>query len=82
MRLELTIDGMVAVHAKHAVFAALAGVLGVERAEVELGRAELVAGRGDQDIAALEHELREAIAAAGFVLRAVKRLPPALPMLQ
>lgn len=35
----LTISGMLAVHAKRAVFTALAGVPGVTSAEVELGRA-------------------------------------------
>ena len=35
----LNISGMVAVHAKRAVFTALAGVPGVTAAEVELGRA-------------------------------------------
>ncbi|MBX3173676.1 MAG: hypothetical protein KF709_04655 [Gemmatimonadaceae bacterium] len=39
MRLELTIDGMLAVHARHAVFTALAAVEGLRGAEVELGRA-------------------------------------------
>src|SRR5436190_20880529 len=35
----LTISGMVAVHSKRAVFTALAGVVGVVSAEVEMGRA-------------------------------------------
>lgn len=41
LRLELLIDGMLAVHAKHALYTALAGVEGVRGAVVELGRAEL-----------------------------------------
>jgi len=35
MRLELRIDGMVAVHARHAVFQALAAVPGILRADGE-----------------------------------------------
>jgi copper chaperone CopZ len=35
----LTISGMLAVHARRAVFTALAGVPGVHSADVELGRA-------------------------------------------
>src|SRR5690606_27351155 len=61
MRLELLISGMLAVHAKHAVFAALAGVEGIARAEVELGRAELEVARPDAEFAAVAVELRAAI---------------------
>lgn len=76
MRLELVIDGMIAVHAKAAVFHALASVDGVERAQVELGRAELDVSEG-LDASALEG----AIAAVGFTLREVRRLPRTLPTL-
>lgn len=41
LRLEVLIDGMVAVHAKQAVYTALAGVDGVRAALVELGRVEI-----------------------------------------
>ena len=37
MRLRLTIDGMLAVHAKNALYTALGGVAGVRSAEVEVG---------------------------------------------
>lgn len=76
MRLELLIDGMVAVHAKHAVFQALAAVKGITRAEVELGRVEL-----DVHAEPDEAELREAIAAVGYSVREIRRLPKSLPML-
>ena len=81
MRLEVLISGMVAVHAKHAVFAALAGVPGVERAEVELGRAELEVSRGEEEFAALAADLRAAIAAAGFTVTDLRRLARQLPTL-
>lgn len=81
MRLELLIDGMLAVHAKHAVFTALAAVTGVQRAEVELGRAVLEVQPDDADELALEHEARAAVEAAGFSVREVRRLPRTLPTL-
>lgn len=76
MRHELTIEGMLAVHARHAVFTALAGVEGIVRAEVELGRA-VVEHDGRVTAAALQ----EALAAAGFPLTAVRELPRSLPTL-
>lgn len=81
MRIELTISGMVAVHAKHAVFAALAGVEGVMRAEVELGRAELELSRPEHQIDAVTTELRAAIAALGFTVTDIRRLARQLPTL-
>lgn len=79
MRLELLIDGMLSVHAKHAVFATLAGVTGISSVEIELGRVELEADRPEAELATLERELSEAIEAAGFTLRSAKRLPRRLP---
>lgn len=79
MRFELAIDGMLSVHAKHAIFAALAGVAGLSSAEIELGRVELEADRPEAEMSALEGELREAISAAGFTLRSLRRLPRRLP---
>jgi copper chaperone CopZ len=76
MRLELIIDGMVAVHAKYAVFQALAAVEGITRAEVEMGRVELEMDREPDEV-----QLHEAIAAVGFTLREMRRLPRTLPML-
>jgi copper chaperone CopZ len=92
MRLELLIDGMLAVHARHAVFTALAAVEGIQRAEVELGRVLLelepvgTVGSGAQDAAARGTEARErevvaAVESVGFTVREVRRLPRALPML-
>lgn len=81
MRLELLISGMLAVHAKHAVFAALAGVGGITRAEVELGRAEVEVDRPEADFAALCAELRAAIEALGFAVTDIRRLARQLPTL-
>lgn len=79
MRLEILIDGMLSVHAKHAVFAALAAVGGVDGAEVELGRVELDCARAEDELATVESEIRAAIGTAGFTVRTVKRLPRRLP---
>ena len=81
MRLELLISGMLSVHAKHAVFAALAGVEGVTRAEVELGRVELEVARAEAELAVLDAELREAIASVGFQVTDLRRLSRQLPTL-
>lgn len=81
MRLELIVVGMLAVHARHAVFAALAGVAGVTHAAVELGRVELEVSRGDAEFDALAAELRAAIDALGYTVTAVRRLPRQLPTL-
>lgn len=69
----LTISGMVAVHAKRAVFTALAGVPGVLSAEVDMGRAVV-----EHDASTTSEALREAVALAGCEVTSVKierRLP-------
>ena len=70
----LRIGGMLAVHAKRAVFTALAGVEGILAADVELGRAVV-----EHDGRATATLLREAVEAAGLeVLEVVeerRRLP-------
>src|SRR5215204_2384629 len=69
----LTISGMVAVHAKRAVFTALSGVPGVTSAEVELGRAVV-----DHDASTTADALIEAVAIAGCTvtdMRPERRLP-------
>lgn len=74
MRFEVLIDGMLAVHAKHAVFMALSAVEGITRADVELGRAEIT-----HDGRATAVAIRAAIDAAGFAVRTLRVLPRALP---
>lgn len=72
---------MLAVHAKHAVFAALAGIEGITRAEVELGRADLDVARPEAEFTALCAELRSAIEALGFAVTDIRRLARQLPTL-
>lgn len=76
MRFELSIDGMLAVHARNAVFTALGAVAGITRADVELGRAVV-----EHDGSVTEGALREAITAAGFEVTRVTVLPRTLPTL-
>ena len=69
----LTISGMLAVHAKRAVFTALAGVPGVESAEVEMGRAVVV-----HDSTTTAAALADAIVGIGCEVTSVRverRLP-------
>ncbi len=76
MRLRLTIDGMLSVHAKRAVFTAMTGVRGIHRATVEMGEA-IVEGT-----ALDEADLRSAVEAVGCQLSRIERLPAALPLLE
>ncbi|MFM2140135.1 MAG: hypothetical protein RLZZ25_400 [Gemmatimonadota bacterium] len=78
MRLACAISGMVAVHARQAVFTALAGVPGVVRAEVELGRAEVWFTPGTSFDAA-EAGLIAAIEAAGYRVTETWALKTDLP---
>ncbi len=73
MRLRLTIDGMYAVHAKRAVFTALAGVDGVRSADVEMGSATV-----DCTGPVSEETLRAAVELAGCRVTAVVRELPTL----
>ena len=69
----LTISGMVAVHAKRAVFTALSGVPGVKSAEVELGRAVV-----EHDASTTSAALTDAVAITGCEvtdIRVERRLP-------
>lgn len=69
----LTISGMVAIHAKRAVFTALAGVPGVTSADVELGRAVV-----EHDAHTTAEALAAAVEIAGCKVVEVKierRLP-------
>ena len=76
MRFQVDIAGMLAVHARHAVFTALGAVSGITRADVELGRAVV-----EHDGSVTEAALREAITDAGFVVTSVTIVPRTLPML-
>jgi copper chaperone CopZ len=81
MRLTLTIDGMLAVHAKHGVFTALNAVSGVVRAEVNLGRATIDVAASPAQIAEIEAQLREAVALVGCTVVEIHRQSRTLPSL-
>ena len=81
MRLELSISGMLAVHAKHGVFTALAGVPGVLSAEVELGRAVVEFAEENEVASALEEQLRAAVDLVGYQVTEIRRFPRTLPLL-
>jgi copper chaperone CopZ len=70
----LRIGGMLAVHAKRALFTALSGVEGILAAQIELGSAVI-----EHDGRATEARLREAVALAGLEVEEIveerRRLP-------
>jgi Cu+-exporting ATPase len=71
------IDGMRTAHCVRAVFTALAGVPGISRADVQLGRAEI-----EHDGGAAEDVLRDAIAVAGYeLLETTEERQRTLPLL-
>jgi copper chaperone CopZ len=73
MRTIVDVEGMRAVHCVRAVQTAMAMVPGITWCDVAMGRVEL-----EHDGRATEPRLREAIAVAGFAIRAVRaerRLP-------
>jgi copper chaperone CopZ len=71
----LRISGMTSVHAVRAVFTALAGVEGVQRADVALGRAMV-----EHDGQATPAALAEAIALAGYQVMEWKEDRRSLPI--
>ena len=71
------IGGMRSPHCVRAVFTALAGVPGISRADVQLGRAEI-----EHDGTAAEDALRDAIALAGYeLLETTEERQRTLPLL-
>jgi copper chaperone CopZ len=72
----LTISGMRAVHAVRAVFTTLAGVEGIARADVSLGRAVV-----EHDGRATPEALTAAVALAGFEVVAISHDRRSLPVL-
>jgi copper chaperone CopZ len=61
MRTTATISGMSCAHCVRAVFTALAGVPGIERADVSIGKAVI-----EHDGSVTAEAIREAIAVAGY----------------
>lgn len=72
---RLTISGMTSVHAARAIFTALAGVEGVEQADVGRGIATV-----EHDGRATEGALREAVALAGFEVAGFREERRVLPV--
>jgi hypothetical protein len=73
MRLRLVVEGMLSVHARRALFTALGGVRGVQRADVEMGSAVIEA-----DASIREEELRAAAADVGLTVASITRELPLL----
>ena len=63
MKTTASISGMTCAHCVRAVFTSLAGVPGIERADVSIGRAVI-----EHDGTATPHQLRDAIAVAGYTV--------------
>ena len=61
MQTTVSIHGMSSAHAVRAVFTALAGVGGIERADVKIGAAVI-----DHDGTVTVEQIREAVAIAGY----------------
>ena len=61
MTTTVTIEGMSCVHCVRAVFTSLAGVPGIDRADVSIGRAVI-----EHDGSVTAEQVRDAIAAAGY----------------
>jgi copper chaperone CopZ len=61
MRTTATISGMTCAHCVRAVFTSLAGVKGIERADVSIGQAIV-----EHDGTVTEPQIRDAVAVAGY----------------
>ncbi len=75
MQTTVSIPGMSSAHAVRAVFTALAGVSGIDRADVTPGRAVI-----DHDGTVTVDAIRDAIAVAGFEIGEAKENRRTLPM--
>ncbi|MDQ6717428.1 MAG: cation transporter [Gemmatimonadota bacterium] len=77
MQTTVSIQGMSSAHAVRAVFTALAGVSGIDRADVTLGRAVI-----DHDGTVTVEAIREAVAIAGFEIGEAEENRRVLPLAQ
>jgi Copper chaperone len=75
MRTTASISGMTCAHCVRAVFTSLAGVEGISRADVSLGRAVI-----DHDGTVTPEEIRAAIKIAGYDVADMKSDPRTLPI--
>ena len=77
MQTTVSIHGMSSAHAVRAVFTALAGVNGIDRADVTLGEAVI-----DHDGTVTVKAIRDAIAIAGFEIGEATENRRTLPIAQ
>ena len=64
MRTTVSIDGMTCAHCVRAVFTSLAGVPGIDRADVSIGQAII-----EHDGTVTPEQIRDAIAIAGYEVK-------------
>ena len=75
MRTMASISGMTCAHCVRAVFTSLAGVEGIDRAEVTIGRAVI-----QHDGTVTPEDIRAAIAVAGYEVQDIKIDGRTLPL--
>lgn len=75
MTTTVTISGMSCAHCVRAVFTSLAGVEGIKRADVSIGRAVL-----EHDGSVTPQQIREAIATAGYEVEGFTEDRRSLPL--
>lgn len=75
MTTTISISGMTCAHCVRAVFTALAGVTGINRADVSIGRAII-----EHDIPVDHERIREAIELAGYTVTDARNDKRTLPL--
>ena len=75
MQTTATISGMTCAHCVRAVFTSLAGVEGIERADVSIGKAVI-----EHDGTVTPENIRAAIAVAGYNVTDIGNDRPTLPL--
>jgi len=75
MQTTASISGMTCVHCVRAVFTSLAGVEGISRADVSIGKAVI-----EHDGTVTPEEIRDAIKVAGYDVTDIRIDRPTLPL--
>jgi len=75
MTTTISISGMTCAHCVRAVFTALAGVAGINRADVSIGRAII-----EHDVPVDQERIREAIELAGYTVTDARNDKRTLPL--
>ena len=75
MTTTVSITGMSCVHCVRAVFTSLAGVEGIQRADVSIGRAVI-----EHDASVTPDQIRDAIAVAGYEVESFTQDRRSLPL--